>query len=407
MKKISNVKKVKIKANPVHYATGVLFMALIAITLYFVLKPTNKMLLLEKGIIEKTTLNTAYVIKDESIIEKDFNKVLVPVIAEGAKTQKGGIIATYKGAEYENYEDTLLKMDHQILELMNDLPIVYSSEVDAIDNSIYALVKESISETSYAKMQEYRQKINTYINKRANIIGELSPAGAEIKELIKQRNEYETSAKKSNDNIIAPITGIVTYKTDGLETKLNLRNIESLDYSIIKEMIEKSDLINNTNIKVVNNYEAYIITKVQLEIDEYLKVGASYKLRLIENNNDEIKCELIKKNEQQDGIELVLKITNGIEKLVNAREIEVEIILWQTSGLIINNEALKKYTNKDIFYLNAIRYSEIVQIPVKILKQNDKYSVIDNYTNEELNELDLTSKYKIKVYDRIIVSNEK
>ena len=51
-------------------------------------------------------------------------------------------------------------------------------------------------------MQEYKQRINSYINKRAGIIGELSPDGAEIKKLIEDRNKYEAKAKKSNDNIL-------------------------------------------------------------------------------------------------------------------------------------------------------------------------------------------------------------
>jgi len=406
MKKISSVNKVKIKASPVHYVTGVVFIALIAIVLYFTLKPTDKILLLEKGTIEKTSLSTAYVIKEESIIEKDLNKVLVPVISDGTKTQKGGIIATYKGEEYMNYEETLAKMDKEILVLMNDLPTVYSSEVDTIDSTIYELVKQSVGETSYVKMQEYKQRINSYINKRANIIGELSPEGAEIREHIKKRNEYEESAKKSNDNILAPITGLVSYKTDGLETKLTLKNIENFDYTKIKEIVNNSNLINNNNIKVVNNYEAYIVTKVELELNEYLNVGYNYKLRLVENNNVQIKVELTKKVEKEDGVELYFKVTNGIEELIDSREIEVEVILWQSTGIVVDNQALTKYENNEVYYLNAIKYSEIEQIPVKILKQNDKFSVIDNYASEELKDLGIESIYKLKLYDRVVLKGE-
>ena len=78
-------------------------------------------------------------------------------------------------------------------------------------------------------MQEYKQRINTYVNKRAVIIGTLSPDGAKIKELIEKRNAYELEAKKSTDNIIAPMTGLVTYKIDGLETILAGKNILNLN----------------------------------------------------------------------------------------------------------------------------------------------------------------------------------
>jgi len=407
MKKINEVKKIEIKASPVHYITGIVFIALMSLAVFFLLRPTTKRVLLENGTIEKTRIVTSYIVKQEGIIKKDIEKVLIPVIAEGSKTQKGGIIATYKGKEYKNYEQTLSKMDAEILELMNDLPVIYSSEINTIDSSIYELVKKSSDETSFAKMQEYKQKINTYINKRATIIGELSPNGAEIKDLIKQRNEFEENAKKSNDNVLAPITGLVSYKTDGLETKLSVKDINNLSYSYIKENIDNSNLIDNTSIKVVNNYEAYIVTKVPLEDKEYIKNNYNYTLRLIESNNHEIKGELVRYEEKEDGIETYFKITNGIEELIDLREIELEIIWWKTTGLVVSKEALVKYEDKEAYYVYAIKYSEIVEVPVKVSKQNDKYAIVTNYSKEELQELQIETDYTIKLHDRLIIRNAK
>lgn len=403
MKILDSVKKVKIKASPVHYVTGVAFVALIAVTLYFTFKKGNETILLENGMIEKTTIATSYVIKNETIVEKDLNKVLVPVIAEGSKTKKDGIIAIYKGEEYMDYEATLAKLDGEILELMKDLPAVYSSEVEAIDSTIYEIVKDSINETSYAKMQEYKQRINTQINKRASIIGDLSPDGAEIKKLIDKRNKYEEQAKNSNDNLLAPASGIVSYKTDGFEKKFLISKIDKLNYSDVNDMVQTTNIVDNTKIKIVNNYEAYILTKVPKEDKDYIKNNTNYKLRLLESNNYEIKGKLVKVEETAGGIELCFKITNGIEHLVDLREIEVEIIWWQSSGLVINNEALVKYNNKDAYCIYAVKYSEIVDIPVRIKKQNDNYSVIENYDYEQLTDLGLETKYKIKLHDRVII----
>ena len=52
-------------------------------------------------------------------------------------------------------------MDREILERMKDLPTVYSSEVDAIENTIYNLVKQSVGETSYNKMQEFHIELRS------------------------------------------------------------------------------------------------------------------------------------------------------------------------------------------------------------------------------------------------------
>ena len=407
MKKVSKIKRMDVKLNPAGYAAGVLFIALIVLTIFFILKPKDERMLLETGTIEKSGLYTAYVVKNEAVIKQDVSKVMVPVTAEGSKVPKGGIVATYRGEEYSNYEEKLARMDKEILELMQDLPPIYSSEIDTIDKTIYSLIKESIDETSYSKMQEYKQRINSYINKRAGIIGELSPTGAEIKELIKERNDYEAKAKKSNDNILAPITGLVSYKTDGLENKLNTDNIDNLSYTLIKTYADEDNHISNSELKVVNNYEAYIVTKVGLELKDYIKKGYDYDLRLVENNNEIIVAELSKVEETEDGYELYFKVTNGIENIIDLRKIEVEIVWWKKTGLVVMNELLNTYENSEASYIYAVKYSDVVKVPVKIVRQNDKYSVVDNYTVEELEELNIESDYKIKLHDRIILKADK
>ena len=224
--------------NKIYIIIASVILIIIAIILIFILKSKSEQYIVRNGSIETTEVVLGYLIKNEVTIDKDNSKVLVPVIPEGLRVSKDEIIATYKGAEYTNYEETLKEMDKEILELMKDLPTVYSSEVDNIENNIYSLVKESINESSYSKMQEYKQKINSYINKKANIIGELSPSGAKIKELIAKRNEYENQAKKSNDNIIAPMGGIVEYSVDGLEDKLKITSIEKLNFNEIENIVK-------------------------------------------------------------------------------------------------------------------------------------------------------------------------
>ena len=239
MKKISKVQKLneENKINKYYVIIGGFIFALAIVLLIISISENTKQSLVTQGVLEHTEITSGYIIKNEKTVERDQAKVLVPIVAESAKIAKGDVLATYKGDEYANYEENLAEMDKEILERMQDLPVVYSSEVDAIEDTIYNLVKDSIGEVSYNKMQEYKQKINTNISKRANIIGGLSPAGAEIKQLIKKRNEYEQEAKKSNDNILAPMTGIVSYTVDGLENDLLYSKATKITFNNIKEVV--------------------------------------------------------------------------------------------------------------------------------------------------------------------------
>ena len=69
MKKVSKIKKMNVKLNPAGYAVGVLFIALIILTIYYALKPKDERMLLENGTIEKSGLYTAYVVKNEAVKE--------------------------------------------------------------------------------------------------------------------------------------------------------------------------------------------------------------------------------------------------------------------------------------------------------------------------------------------------
>lgn len=403
MKKIN----VENKINKYYVIIGSLCIAAVIILLILSIKENTKQYLVQSGTLEYTEIETGYIIKKETTIAKDQTKVLVPVIAEGARIAKDDIIATYKGEEYKNYEQTLSDMDKEILEKMQDLPTVYSSEVDAIEEIIYTLVKDSIGETSYNKMQEYKQKINTNINKRANIIGELSPAGAEIKKLIEERNAYEADAKNSNDNILASMAGIISYTTDGLEDKLIYSDVEELNYNNIKNIIADQKQSDNTKIKIVNNYEAYIVMKASLDNEEYIAEGYDYRLRLIEQDNYELLGSLERVNIVEDGIEVYFKVTNGIEKIINLREVEIEVVWDYSSGLIIPSKALKKYDKKDACYVTAIKYAEYENVPVSVRIQNENYVLVKNYTDEQLEGLGITCDYSLKLYDRVIVNDKK
>lgn len=403
MKKINDENNI----NKYYVVIGSICILAVIILLIFSISENTKQYLVQTGTLQYTELTTGYIVKNEKTITKDQSKVLVPVISEGARISKGDIIATYKGDEYKNYEETLSEMDKEILERMQDLPIVYSSEVDAIENAIYDLVKESIGETSYNKMQEYKQKINTNINKRANIIGELSPDGAEIKKLIEERNKYEAEAKKSNDNILATMPGIVSYTIDGLEEKLSCNEVQDLDYATIKRLVNDEKQTDNTKIKIVNNYEAYIVMKASLDNAQYIAEGYDYRLRLIEQDNYEFLASLEKVKQVEDGIEVYFKVTNGIENIVNLREVEIEVVWDYSQGLIVPAKSLNKYDNIDAYYITAIKSAQYKNIPVIVKVENENYVVVNNYTDEELDELGIDCEYELQLYDRIIIESKK
>lgn len=407
IKEQKKLNKVKIKGNAkyAYIIASITVIVVLSVIILLSIKNADTQYMVQNGTIENTELASAFVIKDEVVINKDMSKVLLPIVAEGHRVAKGSIIATYKGAEYENYLSKLEEMDKEILELMKDLPTVYSSEIENIEKQIHSVIKKANNESSYIKMQEYKIEVNSLINKRAELLGNLSPDGAAIKEKILERNLYVAKAKKSNDNIIANKSGLVSYETDGLEEILTNKKIDTFSVNDIEEKCKNIN-INNNKIKIINNYEAYFVAEVSKNNYQYMKEKKNYIVRLMGDNTYEFNATLYKISKTNNGYQTIFKITNGIEHLISNREIEIEIVWWDKTGLFITNNSL--FTNKEnnITYVKVMKYGNYIDVPVKIVKQNEEYSIIDNYSSEEVKSLNLDREYSLKVYDRIVIQSE-
>lgn len=358
--------------------------------------------LIVNGIVEKSNAVTGYVIKEETIMQTDISKTVVPVIADGKKVKKDGVIATYNNKATTEKNNRLEELDKEILSAMSSIPQIFSSDIKNIEDSIQQITKQAMYETSYTKIQEYKKKINDLINKKAVIVGELSPSGAHIKDLIAKRNNLNNEISNSKDNIIATASGIVSYKLDGLEEKITFNNITNLSIELLKKYTEQTKNKSNYGIKIVNNFKAYIMFEIdKSELVEGTKEGQKKYIRLLDEDSDDIPVYINKIEEKGEKYDITIELDQGIEYFVNRREVAFDFIWWSYNGLKIPNQAI--FTKNDIKYISTYRNEEVIEIPIVVIKESEKFSIIRNYKSDELKEKNLTSIYAIQLYDEIIL----
>ena len=83
------------------------------------------------------------------------------------------------------------------------------------------------------------------------------------------------------------------------------------------------------------------------------------------------------------------------------------MIWWSHSGLKVPNQSIVE--ENGLKYVIRNRAGYLSKILIKIKKQNDKYSIITNYTSDELKELGYTSTQitnmrNISIYDEVILN---
>ena len=99
-----------------------------------------------------------------------------------------------------------------------------------------------------------------------------------------------------------------------------------------------------------------------------------------------------------------MEVKKEIAELINYRKISFDLIWLSYSGLKVPNDAI---TQKDgINYVVRNRAGYLTRVLVKVEKENDSYSIIDNYSSDELKEMgynssELNVSTKINMYDEI------
>ncbi|MEG0872498.1 MAG: HlyD family efflux transporter periplasmic adaptor subunit [Clostridia bacterium] len=358
------------------------------------------------GYVEKVSDTFAYLIKKETKIQLSKTDATVPVIEQGKRASKQEIVSMYKDKNYDDYLKQIEIIDKEIQSIIKDLPIMYSNDINAIDTEIARFTQEATQITSYVKIQEYKHKIDELSYKKIITLGQISPKGSKIRELIEKREKIEEGSKSSNGNIRAPAAGVVTYKIDNLEEVATYDN--ALDYTEedFDNIIEKymKNNINNFGIKIVDNFNVYVLVKEpQGENEQYIKEGKNYLLKITDKEQNTLNGTLVKLKKSEKENYILFKITDGIEQIVDARVLNVEIVWAKVSGMSAPLNSIKKDETLGYNYITIIKGGNYVNVPVEVKITSDSICIIENLSEEKRKEKNINSKEVFLLYDQIVV----
>ena len=393
-----------------------IYITLAAISIYFVyaiyllVKQPTDIFTVEEGKLYQEETDIGYVIRNEKVVKgQNYKNGIRQIKSEGERAAKEENIFRYYSSNEETLKKKIEDLDKKIQEVMLNDASLFTSDMKLLENQIDEKVQDINQIQDSMKLAEYKKEINNLVTKKAQIAGDSSPKGSYLNQLIEERKGYESQLNSGAEYVKAPMSGIVSYKVDGLEEVLTPDNFSSLS----KEYLEKLDLKTGKLVatseesgKVIDNFSCYIVTVSSSEEAKNAQVGKKIKIRL--SNNAEIPAEitnLMKENEEE--VVIILKVEKQIEELINYRKISLNLIWWDDSGLKVPNQAIVKENDLDYVVRNRAGY--LSKILVKIKKKGEKYSIVETYSNEELKELGLSNeqivKYKkIALYDEILLN---
>ena len=374
-----------------------------------VLQPTN-IVVIDKGTIEKTDTVIAYVIRKEQMLQGDkYKNGIVQIKGEGEKVAKGEPVFRY----YNNNEEDILKkieeLDIEYKKALDGRDTIFSSDIKILDNQIAELIEKTSNTNDLSEISEYQKQIASFINKKAKIVGELSPTGSYIKKILNEKKQYEKELETESEYVNAKKSGIVSYKIDGYEEYFDLDKLSEITEEKLGDIDIKTGQLIATNSecgKVVDNFKCYIATVIKSEEADNASEGQQVKIRL--SNTQEIEGTIAQVNPGEKGNKIVIiEINSSVEYLINYRKISVDVIWWKDSGLKIPNDAIIKEGKLNYIIRNRAGYTD--KIPVKILRDNGRFLLVENYTTEELKELGYSGQEiklmpSVSLYDEIVLN---
>lgn len=413
MEKQRKKQKKKLNNKKVIVISGILLVLLIYLiyVIYLLIKQPTNVFTVEEGKLYKEETDIGYVIRNEKVVRgENYKNGMEQIITEGEKAAANENIFRYYSTNEESLKTKITELDGKIQEAMaKEDTNIPTSDVKILENQIDQKIENINKITNMSQLEEEKKQIDELVSKKAKIAGETSPQGSYLRNLIEERKGYESQLNSGAEYVKAPISGIVSYRVDGLEEVLTPDNFSNLS----KEYLEGLNLstgkivaTSNEAGKVIDNFYCYIATITSSEEAKQAEVGDKVKARL--SNNIETDAEITNIIKEDDGdIILILRLTEQIKELINYRKITFDLIWWNTSGLKVPNQAI--VTENELNYVVRNRAGYLSKILVKIKRQGDKYSIIESYDTEELKDLgfsdtEIANYKKISIYDEVLIN---
>ena len=405
-KKITMNQKKKIILNVIIVAV----LIYVVYAIYLLIKEPTNIFTIEEGTLYQEETDIGYVIRKETVVRgNNYKNGMEQIKAEGERAAKDENIFRYYSTNEESLKQKIAELDEQIQTAMTEDTSIFSADIKSLEDQIDEKLKEINEITDVTTLTEYKKEIDNLITKKAKIAGDLSPQGSYLNQLIEERKQYESQLNSGAEYVKAPMSGIVSYKVDGLEETLTPDNFGSINKEFLENLNLKTGEIVATSEeagKVIDNFACYIATISSSEEAKQAEVGDDVKVRL--SNNAEISAEITSiSQENEDEVLLILKVNEQIEELINYRKISFDLIWWDETGLKIPNEAIVELDGLNYVVRNRAGY--LNKILVNVTEQGEDYSIVQPYTTEELKELgfsneEINSYRKISLYDEIILN---
>ena len=359
-----------------------------------VVNSSAETMIITDGTISQSETLTGYYVREEKVVNSDKNKNgMQQIITEGQKVAANESIFRYYSESENDNKAKINEIDEKIQKLVETSDIgLYNSDLRLIDSQMLDSLKNISTYNSIQNIKELKSAMKVLENKKAEIVASSTTNDSEISKLISDRKTLEKQRDADSTYIKAPVSGILSYRIDGLEDQLKFSDINNYNNEYLENLnLDTGKIIptSTTEGKIVNNFECYVITNASSEEAKKAKVRDKVQITLPTGRTIDARVANI--IEEQNGSRTIaIKFSDNIDEVTSYRKVSFDVIWWNSTGYKVKNSGIIEENN--LHYVIRSRQGHLKKVLVKIKKQTDTYSIVKNYSASELKELNYDKK---------------
>ena len=226
-------------------------------SIFLLVRKPSETVVINSGVVTLEESATGYIIREEQVLKgKNYQNGLTSIVSEGERAAKGQTIFRYSSGNEEEIKSKIEEVNLKLQEALAKQTItVPTTDIKNLDKQIDEKTQTLRNLTDIHTITEYKKEIEELASKKAKIAGTLSQSGAYIQELTKQKEQYEQKLISDSEYVTAPVSGVVSYRVDGLEDVLSTNDLSNLTEEKLENLGLKTGKIISTSQEARKNYK--------------------------------------------------------------------------------------------------------------------------------------------------------
>lgn len=397
------MKKIRLKYNRIILLF--IFIYIVSNVVILLGKTTTKTLTLKNEMVEESFNKKGLIIRDEYVINSNFDGKVEYYLKNGDRVKKKEDIACVYSNEISDDDLKNLKnIKNDISSIENGDTAFIKKDIGNINKEISLLSQKLQIELLNENIDVYGQieKINKLIDDKNLLINsDLNDKSLKNKQV--QEKEVTNLIDKNTEVFKSKNSGVVSYQFDGNEEKFNFDNINQIKIKDIegtknnyKDISKEKKLDKGEPIaRIINNLKQFVAISCNEEEIKKFKIGQKIILSSdIEKINSKV-YDIYKEGKQYI---VILEISEQNVEIYDTRIKEFDIIYKSIEGLKVPKKAVVNSDGKKgVYVVSETGDAKFVELK-GTLYESEEYIVIDHYKN------DINGVNTIKIYDEIILN---